>query len=93
MRTFDRKLEEMSGQVLQWQKQHQGDLRMLAAKEEQLRAFQEEMAALKDSLLADEREVGALRCPSLPGPRQRSHDPRCRAGPDPGALQMKEQRT
>uniref|UniRef100_A0A8C9KKH5 Polyamine modulated factor 1 binding protein 1 n=1 Tax=Panthera tigris altaica TaxID=74533 RepID=A0A8C9KKH5_PANTA len=29
---------------------------MLAAKEEQLRAFQEEMAALKENLLADEKE-------------------------------------
>lgn len=49
----------MSNQVLQWQKQHQSDLKMLAAKEEQLRAFQEEMAALKENLLADEKEVGA----------------------------------
>ncbi|KAF0883862.1 PMFBP protein, partial [Crocuta crocuta] len=53
---FDKKLEEMSNQVLQWQKQHQSDLKMLAAKEEQLRAFQEEMAALKENLLADEKE-------------------------------------
>lgn len=56
---FDQKLEEMSNQVLQWQKQHQSDLKMLAAKEEQLRAFQEEMNALKENLLADEKEVGA----------------------------------
>uniref|UniRef100_A0A673VGB1 Polyamine modulated factor 1 binding protein 1 n=1 Tax=Suricata suricatta TaxID=37032 RepID=A0A673VGB1_SURSU len=53
---FDKKLEEMSNQVLQWQKQHQSDLKMLAAKEEQLRAFQEEMTALKENLLADEKE-------------------------------------
>ncbi|XP_073081864.1 polyamine-modulated factor 1-binding protein 1 [Manis javanica] len=66
VRAFDRKLEEMSGQVLQWQKQHQGDLRMLAAKEEQLRAFQEEMAALKDSLLADEREPRCMPQRSVP---------------------------
>ena len=58
---FDKKLEEMSNQVLQWQKQHQSDLKMLAAKEEQLRAFQEEMAALKENLLADEKEVGTPR--------------------------------
>ncbi|XP_036753463.2 polyamine-modulated factor 1-binding protein 1 [Manis pentadactyla] len=66
VRAFDRKLELMSGQVLQWQKQHQGDLRMLAAKEEQLRAFQEEMAALKDSLLADEREPRCMPQHSVP---------------------------
>ncbi|XP_016052897.1 PREDICTED: polyamine-modulated factor 1-binding protein 1 [Miniopterus natalensis] len=53
---FDKRLEEMSNQVLQWQKQHQCDLKMLAAKEEQLRAFQEEMATLKENLLADEKE-------------------------------------
>ncbi|XP_052585466.1 polyamine-modulated factor 1-binding protein 1 [Peromyscus californicus insignis] len=53
---FDKKLEEMSNQVLQWQKQHQSDLKMLAAKESQLREFQEEMATLKESLLADEKE-------------------------------------
>ena len=47
--------------MLQWQKQHQSDLKMLAAKEEQLRAFQEEMATLKESLLADEKEVGTPR--------------------------------
>ncbi|XP_019509969.1 PREDICTED: polyamine-modulated factor 1-binding protein 1 isoform X2 [Hipposideros armiger] len=57
---FDKKLEEMSNQVLQWQKQHQSDLKMLAAKEEQLRAFQEEMAALKENLLADEKESCCL---------------------------------
>ncbi|XP_024412024.2 polyamine-modulated factor 1-binding protein 1 [Desmodus rotundus] len=57
---FDKKLEEMSCQVLQWQKQHQSDLKMLAAKEEQLRAFQEEMATLKESLLADEKETCCL---------------------------------
>uniref|UniRef100_A0A452F5A5 Polyamine modulated factor 1 binding protein 1 n=1 Tax=Capra hircus TaxID=9925 RepID=A0A452F5A5_CAPHI len=56
VRTFDKKLEDMSNQVLQWQKQHQCDLKMLAAKEEQLRAFQEEMCALKENLLADEKE-------------------------------------
>uniref|UniRef100_A0A2K6LIZ6 Polyamine modulated factor 1 binding protein 1 n=1 Tax=Rhinopithecus bieti TaxID=61621 RepID=A0A2K6LIZ6_RHIBE len=55
---FDKKLEEMSCQVLQWQKQHQNDLKMLAAKEEQLREFQEEMAALKENLLEDDKEVG-----------------------------------
>lgn len=57
---FDKKLEEMSNQVLQWQKQHQSDLKMLAAKESQLREFQEEMATLKESLLADEKEVGTV---------------------------------
>uniref|UniRef100_A0A452UX04 Polyamine modulated factor 1 binding protein 1 n=2 Tax=Ursus TaxID=9639 RepID=A0A452UX04_URSMA len=56
VQAFDKKLEEMSNQVLQWQKQHQSDLKMLAAKEEQLQAFQEEMAALKENLLADEKE-------------------------------------
>lgn len=61
MHAFDKKLEEMSNQVMQWQKQHQSDLKMLAAKEEQLRAFQEEMSALKENLLADEKEVGASR--------------------------------
>lgn len=50
----------MSNQVLQWQKQHQSDLKMLAAKETQLREFQEEMATLKESLLADEKEVGTV---------------------------------
>lgn len=62
----------MSNQVLQWQKQHQSDLKMLAAKEEQLRAFQEEMAALKENLLADEKEVGAFW--SLP-PTRSQHIP------------------
>uniref|UniRef100_F7IMM2 Polyamine modulated factor 1 binding protein 1 n=2 Tax=Callithrix jacchus TaxID=9483 RepID=F7IMM2_CALJA len=57
---FDKKLEEMSCQVLQWQKQHQNDLKMLAAKEEQLREFQEEMAVLKENLLADEKEPCCL---------------------------------
>lgn len=47
--------------MLQWQKQHQCDLKMLAAKEEQLRSFQEEMATLKENLLADEKDVGAPR--------------------------------
>ncbi|XP_005608435.1 polyamine-modulated factor 1-binding protein 1 isoform X3 [Equus przewalskii] len=63
---FDKRLEEMSCQVLQWQKQHQSDLKMLAAKEEQLRAFQEEMAALKESLLADEKEPCCLPQRSVP---------------------------
>ena len=58
----------MSNQVLQWQKQHQCDLKMLAAKEEQLRAFQEEMCALKENLLADEKEVGAPRLPITSSP-------------------------
>ncbi|CAO2609888.1 Polyamine-modulated factor 1-binding protein 1, partial [Lemmus lemmus] len=58
--TFDKKLEEMSNQVLQWQKQHQCDLKMLAAKETQLREFQEEMATLKENLLADEKEPCCL---------------------------------
>ncbi|XP_060041206.1 polyamine-modulated factor 1-binding protein 1 isoform X2 [Erinaceus europaeus] len=53
---FDKKLEDMSNQVLQWQKQHQCDLKMLAAKEEQLREFQEEMNALKESLLGEDKE-------------------------------------
>ncbi|XP_022367225.1 polyamine-modulated factor 1-binding protein 1 [Enhydra lutris kenyoni] len=60
VQAFDKKLEEMSNQVLQWQKQHQSDLKMLAAKEEQLRAFQEEMAALKENLLADEKEPSSV---------------------------------
>ncbi|XP_030893820.1 polyamine-modulated factor 1-binding protein 1 [Leptonychotes weddellii] len=60
VQAFDKKLEEMSNQVLQWQKQHQSDLKMLAAKEEQLRAFQEEMAALKENLLADEKEPACV---------------------------------
>ncbi|CAK7317915.1 Polyamine-modulated factor 1-binding protein 1 [Vulpes lagopus] len=63
---FDKKLEEMSNQVLQWQKQHQSDLKMLAAKEEQLRAFQEEMTALKENLLADEKEPCCLPQRSAP---------------------------
>ncbi|XP_013359301.1 PREDICTED: polyamine-modulated factor 1-binding protein 1 isoform X2 [Chinchilla lanigera] len=57
---FDKKLEEMSNQVMQWQKQHQNDLKMLAAKETQLREFQEEMATLKENLLADEKEPCCL---------------------------------
>ncbi|XP_034378486.1 polyamine-modulated factor 1-binding protein 1 isoform X2 [Arvicanthis niloticus] len=65
---FDKKLEEMSNQVLQWQKQHQSDLKMLAAKETQLREFQEEMAALKENLLADEKEPTPL--PSKPAPKE-----------------------
>ncbi|KAK2504540.1 hypothetical protein MC885_006075 [Smutsia gigantea] len=73
VRAFDRKLEEMSAQVLQWQKQHQSDLRMLAAKEEQLRAFQEEMAVLKDSLLADEREPCCMPQRSVPKDTCRLH--------------------
>lgn len=60
VQAFDKKLEEMSNQVLQWQKQHQSDLKMLAAKEEQLRAFQEEMATLKENLLADEKEPSSV---------------------------------
>lgn len=65
MHAFDKKLEEMSNQVLQWQKQHQNDLKMLAAKETQLREFQEEMATLKENLLEDE-EVGIPWLLSLP---------------------------
>ncbi|OBS74521.1 hypothetical protein A6R68_14951 [Neotoma lepida] len=57
---FDKKLEEMSNQVLQWQKQHQSDLKMLAAKEAQLKEFQEEMATLKENLLADDKEPSSL---------------------------------
>lgn len=69
MNTFDKKLEEMSNQVLQWQKQHQNDLKMLAAKEQQLREFQEEMTTLKENLLADEKEVGMPPASQhLPGP-------------------------
>ncbi|XP_077840623.1 polyamine-modulated factor 1-binding protein 1 isoform X12 [Macaca mulatta] len=63
---FDKKLEEMSCQVLQWQKQHQNDLKMLAAKEEQLREFQEEMAALKENLLEDDKEPCCLSQRSVP---------------------------
>lgn len=65
---FDKKLEEMSNQVLQWQKQHQCDLKMLAAKEEQLQSFQEEMTTLKENLLADEKDVGAPRLPVTSSP-------------------------
>uniref|UniRef100_A0A8C0DKN0 Polyamine modulated factor 1 binding protein 1 n=1 Tax=Balaenoptera musculus TaxID=9771 RepID=A0A8C0DKN0_BALMU len=39
---------------------------MLAAKEEQLRAFQEEMRALRENLLADERESCCLPQRSAP---------------------------
>ncbi|XP_020028266.2 polyamine-modulated factor 1-binding protein 1 [Castor canadensis] len=63
---FDKKLEEMSNQVLQWQKQHQNDLKMLAAKETQLREFQEEMATLKENLLEDEEPRGQ---PQQPVPK------------------------
>ncbi|XP_061028405.1 polyamine-modulated factor 1-binding protein 1 [Eubalaena glacialis] len=66
VQAFDKKLEDMSNQVLQWQKQHQSDLKMLAAKEEQLRAFQEEMRALRENLLADERESCCLPQRSAP---------------------------
>ncbi|XP_045149772.1 polyamine-modulated factor 1-binding protein 1 [Echinops telfairi] len=52
---FDKKLEEMTSQVLQWQRQHKSDLKMLAAKEEQLMGFQVEMAALKKKFLDDEK--------------------------------------
>lgn len=71
VQAFDKKLEDMSNQVLQWQKQHQRDLEVLAAKEEQLRAFREEMRTLKESLLADGTEVGT---PQLPAAS--SHCPR-----------------
>ncbi|KAM6223787.1 polyamine-modulated factor 1-binding protein 1 [Rhynchocyon petersi] len=57
VQVFDKKLEEMTNQVLQWQKQHKNDLKMLAAKEEQLMGFQAEMAALKEKLLEDDKEV------------------------------------
>ncbi|XP_036087312.1 polyamine-modulated factor 1-binding protein 1 isoform X1 [Rousettus aegyptiacus] len=70
---FDQKLEEMSNQVLQWQKQHQSDLKMLAAKEEQLRAFQEEMNALKENLLADEKDPCCLPQRSVPKDTCRMH--------------------
>ncbi|XP_047649210.1 polyamine-modulated factor 1-binding protein 1 [Phacochoerus africanus] len=70
---FDKKLEEMSNQVMQWQKQHQSDLKMLAAKEEQLRAFQEEMSALKENLLADEKEPCCLPQRSAPKDTCRLH--------------------
>uniref|UniRef100_A0A8D2DX54 Polyamine modulated factor 1 binding protein 1 n=1 Tax=Sciurus vulgaris TaxID=55149 RepID=A0A8D2DX54_SCIVU len=70
---FDKKLEEMSNQVLQWQKQHQNDLKMLAAKEMQLREFQEEMATLKENLLADEKEPCCLSQRSVPKDPCRLH--------------------
>ncbi|KAM7059537.1 polyamine-modulated factor 1-binding protein 1 [Molossus nigricans] len=73
VQAFDKKLEEMSNQVLQWQKQHQCDLKMLAAKEEQLRAFQEEMATLKENLLADEKEPCCLPQRSVPKDTCRLH--------------------
>nr|XP_004659522.2 polyamine-modulated factor 1-binding protein 1 [Jaculus jaculus] len=71
--SFDKKLEEMSSQVLQWQKQHQNDLKMLAAKETQLREFQEEMATLKENLLADEKEPCCLPPRSMPKDSCRLH--------------------
>ncbi|XP_040837981.1 polyamine-modulated factor 1-binding protein 1 [Ochotona curzoniae] len=71
--TFDKKLEEMSNQVLQWQKQHQNDLKMLAAKEQQLREFQEEMTTLKENLLADEKETCCLPQRSVPKDTCRLH--------------------
>ncbi|XP_055991672.1 polyamine-modulated factor 1-binding protein 1 [Sorex fumeus] len=61
VQAFDKRLEDMSNQVLQWQKQHQADLQMLACKEKQLKAFQEEMMALKESLLMDGKEICCLR--------------------------------
>uniref|UniRef100_A0A8C5ZJ09 Polyamine modulated factor 1 binding protein 1 n=1 Tax=Marmota marmota marmota TaxID=9994 RepID=A0A8C5ZJ09_MARMA len=70
---FDKKLEEMSNQVLQWQKQHQNDLKMLAAKEMQLREFQEEMTALKENLLADDKEPCCLSQRSVPKDPCRLH--------------------
>ncbi|XP_031536630.2 polyamine-modulated factor 1-binding protein 1 isoform X2 [Vicugna pacos] len=73
VQAFDKKLEDMSNQVLQWQKQHQSDLKMLAAKEEQLRAFQEEMCALKENLLADEKEPCCLPQRSVPKDNCRLH--------------------
>ena len=81
VQAFDKKLEDMSNQVLQWQKQHQSDLKMLAAKEEQLRAFQEEMCALKENLLADEKEVGAPRLPITFSPKN-IHSPPPRTSQD-----------
>ena len=81
VQAFDKKLEDMSSQVLQWQKQHQSDLKMLAAKEEQLRAFQEEMCALKENLLADEKEVGAPRLPITSSPKN-IHSPPPRTSQD-----------
>lgn len=69
VQAFDKKLEDMSNQVLQWQKQHQADLQMLASKEKQLKGFQEEMMALKKSLVADDKEVGTPHPhPGLPDP-------------------------
>ncbi|XP_069882287.1 polyamine-modulated factor 1-binding protein 1 isoform X1 [Dipodomys merriami] len=73
VRAFDKKLEEMSNQVLQWQKQHQSDLKMLAAKESQLRSFQEEMATLKENLLADEKEPYCPHPPTVPKETRRIH--------------------
>ncbi|XP_024591474.1 polyamine-modulated factor 1-binding protein 1 [Neophocaena asiaeorientalis asiaeorientalis] len=73
VQAFDKKLEDMSNQVLQWQKQHQRDLEVLAAKEEQLRAFQEEMRALKESLLADGTESCCLPQRSAPKDTCRLH--------------------
>ena len=81
VQAFDKKLEDMSNQVLQWQKQHQCDLKMLAAKEEQLRAFQEEMCALKENLLADEKEVGAPRLVITSSPKN-IHSPPPRTSQD-----------
>lgn len=59
--------------MLQWQKQHQNDLKMLAAKEEQLREFQEEMAALKENLLEDDKEVGMPQLLRASSPRLQAH--------------------
>ncbi|XP_073652951.1 polyamine-modulated factor 1-binding protein 1 [Tursiops truncatus] len=73
VQAFDKKLEDMSNQVLQWQKQHQRDLEVLAAKEEQLRAFREEMRALKESLLADGTESCCLSQRSAPKDTCRLH--------------------
>ncbi|XP_010642801.1 polyamine-modulated factor 1-binding protein 1 isoform X3 [Fukomys damarensis] len=70
---FDKKLEEMSNQVMQWQKQHQNNLKMLAAKETQLRELQEEMATLKENLLADEKEPCCLPPRSVPKEPCRLH--------------------
>ncbi|XP_066874320.1 polyamine-modulated factor 1-binding protein 1 isoform X1 [Kogia breviceps] len=73
VQAFDKKLEDMSKQVLQWQTQHQSDLKMLAAKEEQLRALQEEMRALRENLLEDERESCCLPQRSAPKDTCRLH--------------------
>ncbi|XP_006860384.1 PREDICTED: polyamine-modulated factor 1-binding protein 1 [Chrysochloris asiatica] len=70
---FDKKLEEMTSQVLQWQRQHKSDLKMLAAKEEQLMGFQVEMAALKEKLLEDEAEVLRSTQHSVPKENCRMH--------------------